>query len=363
MSNIRTTVQSNVLVLSRSNFSVPQRRILSAIIETFSPFLRNDLGSKRGMEISYEPAFDDLCRIVYKASDLSRPDDYSEIRTALEQLKSKNFFIETEDAHMGTSLILKWKFEKRAEYIDITVDKELLEMALDLSKGYTLYQTKVVLSLTSIYAMKLYEILCMWRNRPEFFIGIDELRRLTDTHGKYILTADFKKRVIDIAKEQLDSSDITDLRFTYSEKKKGKRIIGFTFYIHKTKNAHEIDDLIKKNPPSLKWDFSKDLIENFQKYNLLIKGKNLELVKEYKLQLGEQKLAEEIERIAAYAIEKPNPSGYIIKSLKKNLEDLKKETINMSVDERKKHALQIRNVEQKTEPTKASDIIKTLFSK
>ena len=50
------TVQSNSLTLSRSNFTVPQRRILYAIIETLSPYLRADLSLKNGREVKYTQA-------------------------------------------------------------------------------------------------------------------------------------------------------------------------------------------------------------------------------------------------------------------------------------------------------------------
>ena len=101
------TVQSNSLTLSRSNFTVPQRRILYAIIETLSPYLRADLSLKNGREVKYTQAFEDLARVVYKASDICRPDDFGELRKALEQLKDKSVFVETEDWEIYSSLILQ----------------------------------------------------------------------------------------------------------------------------------------------------------------------------------------------------------------------------------------------------------------
>ena len=359
MSSISTTVQSNVITLSRSNFTVPQRRILFAIIETLSPHLRENLGFTHGKELSYQTALDNIGRIIYRASDLCRPENYGELRTALIQLEDKKYFIETEDYELRTRLILQSKFTKRSEYIELDVNTELFDILLDLSKGYTLYQTKVALSFTSIYAMKIYEILAKWRNTPKFYLSIDELRRLTDTHVKYTKANDFKKNVLDLAKEQLDLSDITDLRFKYIEKKQGKRIIGFDFIVIKTDASHEHERQITVNAPSLRWDFKKSLIDNFAVYSIVVKGETANTIKAYQAKFGEHKLAQDLESFAKLA-EKNNARSipaYIMSCFKKGLnpvatnvvtkpvpnqKPLEKEPWEMNKDERIAHALKVR---------------------
>jgi plasmid replication initiation protein len=321
MSNITTTVQSNVITLSRSNFTVPQRRILFAIIETLSPYMRESLGFGHGKEISYQTALDNIGRITYRASDLSRPENYGELRTALIQLEDKKYFIETEEFELRTRLVLQSKFMKRSEYIELVINTELFDILLDLSKGYTLYQTKVALSFTSIYAMKIYEVLAKWRASPKFYISIDELRRLTDTHVKYTKANDFKKNVLDLAKEQLDASDITDLRFKYIEKKQGKRIVGFDFIVIKTDKSHEHEKQITTNAPSLRWDFRKSLIDNFAIYSIVVKGETANTIKAYQAKFGEHKLAQDLENFAKLAEKNKARSvpAYIMSCFKKGM--------------------------------------------
>lgn len=314
------TVQSNALTLSRSNFTVPQRRILYAIIETLSPYLRADLSLKNGREIKYTQAFEDLARVVYKASDICRPEDFGELRKALEQLKDKSVFVETEDWEIYTSLILQYKFPKRSEFIQMDLNPEMYGILLDLNKGYTIYQTKIALSFTSIYAMKMYEIVAKWRNAPKFYITLDELRRLTDTQRKYAQIKQFKENVLDVAKAQLKASEITDLRFKYKEKKEGRAIVGFEITVIKTENAHEFIEVEKANTPSLRWNFSKDLLENFASYGVNLKGKNLDLIVRYQATFGEKKLIEELEYYSNKAVGKTNIPAYIISCFKKALD-------------------------------------------
>lgn len=314
------TVQSNSLTLSRSNFTVPQRRILYAIIETLSPYLRADLSLKNGREVKYTQAFEDLARVVYKASDICRPDDFGELRKALEQLKDKSVFVETEDWEIYSSLILQYKFPRRSEFIQMDLNPEMYGILLDLNKGYTIYQTQIALSFTSIYAMKMYEIVAKWRNSPKFYITLDELRRLTDTQRKYAQIKQFKENVLDVAKAQLKASEITDLRFKYKEKKEGRAIVGFEITVIKTENAHEFIEVEKANTPSLRWNFSKDLLENFASYGVNLKGKNLDLIVRYQATFGEKKLIEELEYYSNKAVGKTNIPAYIISCFKKALD-------------------------------------------
>jgi plasmid replication initiation protein len=334
------SIQSNQITLSKSNFTVPQKRILHAIVETISPILKAGLDQRKGKEVSIQMAFDELCKITYKASDLGTHNNYGEIRTALLQLEDRKYFLETEDSEIRTRLILRSEFKKKSEYINITIDQVLFGMLMDLTKGYTIFQTKVALSFTSIYAMKLYELIAKWRNEPKFYISIDELRRLTDTQEKYLKANDFKKNVLDISKNQMDNLEITDLTFTYKEIKKSRSIVGFEIYPNKTKYSHESQNTRKNNPVSLLWDFDKDLIENFNKYDLIVKGKNLDLMRELKKKIGERMLAEEIHRIAAYAKINNKSNGYVINSLKKLLDfsPVIADIVELTPEQRKLHA-------------------------
>jgi plasmid replication initiation protein len=258
---------------------------------------------------------------------------------------------------------------KRSEYIELVINTELFDILLDLSKGYTLYQTKVALSFTSIYAMKIYEVLAKWRASPKFYISIDELRRLTDTHVKYTKANDFKKNVLDLAKEQLDASDITDLKFKYMEKKQGKRIVGFDFIVIKTDKSHEHEKQITANAPSLRWDFRKSLIDNFAIYSIVVKGETANIIKAYQAKFGEHKLAQDLENFAKLA-EKNNARSipaYIMSCFKKGLvapqgstvattgsrQNIEKEPWEMNKEERIAHAMKIRAESEKDDGLKS----------
>jgi plasmid replication initiation protein len=321
MENTDLTYSSNKLILSRSNFTVHQRILLEAIINTLSTPLRDKIDTNKNKEIAYEPRFDEISTITYRAADLIDKDGYRALRKAILELKSRSYFIETENLEIITGFVLKAEFDKRSEYVKLVIDESIFNICIDLTSGYTTYQTNVLLSLQSIYSIKIYEILAKWRNKDMFYVTVDELRRLTDTADIYTLPADLKKYVLDISLKQINESPISDLNFTYKHVKEGRKIVGFEFRIFKTAHAHENKKM--KRLYSLRWDFSKDLISNFENYDIKIVGKNLDLMKSFVAKYGEKKLAEELEKLSGLAKEKNNPTAYIIASLKNQLNPAK----------------------------------------
>ena len=176
------------------------------------------------------------------------------------------------------------------------------------------------------------------------------------------MIAQLKKRVLDTAKEQLDQSDITDLRFKYKDRRDGKRIIGFDIIVIKTDQSHEYEKQISVNAPSLRWDFKKSLIDNFAIYGIIVKGETANTIKAYQGKFGEHKLAQDLESFAKLAEKNKARSipAYIMSCLKKGMnpspapvvtkpeaparlhQNHEKEPWEMNKDERVAHAMKKR---------------------
>lgn len=367
------TAQSNQMTLSKMNVTTPyQKRILYAVIDSLSPHIKTKLEEAKGKTIGKHFAlskdiFDVVARICYKMKELEPHGNYGRLRQALKDLREKTVSIELkEGVILDTGLLLQAKHDERSEDVEIVVSLELYQFLADLSKGATMFQMKVAMSFRSIYAMKLYEYISMQREFKTFQINLDTFRFIMNCEDKFEFTKDLKKYVLDIAVQQINESETTDLKVAYTDRKKGKKVIGFTFFISKTENAHD-SEMVKaraKNPVSLHWDFSKDLIENFKKIGLVIKGKNLDLIKALKLEMGEKRILEEMERVFAYSKEQKNPQGYMITALQNLLKSVQKEPGEMSPPERRKHAENLRpaNVVKNT-PTKIGDLTMSLFEK
>ncbi len=280
MDDIKLTAQSNELTMSKINFSnVYQKRIVYSIVDSLSPHLKNIIETdSKGSEIGYEKGLFSVDKITYRLKDLEKNrQNYPLLKSALIDLQSKNITIEKDDGdEIGTSMVLKYVWKKGAENVELTIDRELFEFLASITKGYTLYQLKTAMSLPSVYAMKIYELIAKWRTKPKFYISIDELRFITNTQKKYKTTGEFKKWVLDPSKKLLDKNTETDLRFNYEHVKKGKKIIGFNFYITKTGESFELKKL--RNQISPRWVLPKEVINICEGLGISLKGKALEYI-------------------------------------------------------------------------------------
>ena len=112
-------------------------------------------------------------------------------------------------------------------YIRFTAD--VIPLVTRLESHFTSYEIARVASLTSGYAIRLYEILISWREvgkTPKY--EIDDLRSKLGVEPKqYKTMSNFKARVLDHAIEQINQ--YTDITASYDQYKTGRAITGFSF--------------------------------------------------------------------------------------------------------------------------------------
>ena len=96
---------------------------------------------------------------------------------------------------------------------------------------FTKYLLEQTARMDSNYSIRLYELLVQWKKagktplfeleqfRGQMGLGINEYKRMCD----------FKRRVLDLAVEEINEK--SDLKVSYEQEKKGRRITGFKFKI------------------------------------------------------------------------------------------------------------------------------------
>lgn len=314
----RITIQSNEITLARNEANIYERRILNAIIQVVSNGIQNFANYKIEAIDYYRDKNDSgALKMFIQAKDLVGPDRYEEIRNALISLRQKTVLIETKRGERVTGFINWGELPTNSGIIELNLDVEFYRSLFNLAGGYTIFQGTVLNSLTSTYAMKLYEYLALWRDRDTKVETVSELRRLTNTTDKYAAFGEFKREVIERAKTHLDANTLTDIQFTYELIKEGRQVTKIKFNIIKTDQAHEINQ--ERNRLSPHWDFSKGIIENAKMYGIALKGKNYDLFKQYKETFGENKLADDLKQFHGLSVENKKGTAYIIGCLKNTL--------------------------------------------
>lgn len=101
---------------------------------------------------------------------------------------------------------------------------------LQLKSYFTKYKLSNVLKMKSKYSPRLYELLkANQYNKRGFEIEVEELRRLFKAKDIYKAYKDFKVRVIEMGLEEVNK--YTDIKVTYEEIKKGRKVNSLKFFI------------------------------------------------------------------------------------------------------------------------------------
>lgn len=245
MSKADLVVKSNKLNTAIQNLSLSEIRLVQlAIIDARE--------HNRGLSAD-KPLRIDAKRYA-EAFDVSRQTAYEVILNAEKNLFERRFsFINDRDR------LVKSRWVQRVEYIedesaieviftyDVVNEITRLDGAVDFFTKYLLKQTS---SMTSMYSVRLYELLVQWKEAKR--TPIFELDTFRDQLGigvnEYKTMSDFKKRVLTLALKEINEK--SDLTVDFEQHKKGKSISGFSFTMKVKKTE-------KKEKPQLEDTFIK----------------------------------------------------------------------------------------------------------
>ena len=106
---------------------------------------------------------------------------------------------------------------------------DVVPLLCELERRFTHYALEQISGLTSVHAVRLYELLIAWRStRQTPVIDLGEFRqRLGIEEGEYPRMTDFKRRVLEPAVAQINAH--TDITAAYEQHKRGRSITGFSF--------------------------------------------------------------------------------------------------------------------------------------
>lgn len=171
-----------------------------------------------------------------EAFGVCRQTAYEVLQDAEKNLFERRFtFLDERDNQpVKSRWISQAKYNRGEGRIEImftpAVVKEITRLGGD-SGFFTQYSLEQVSALGSIYSMRLYELLTQWRKAKQ--TPVFELETFRGQMGlevgEYKAMCDFKKRVLDLAVNEINKK--TDLTVSYNQKKKGKNISGFKFTV------------------------------------------------------------------------------------------------------------------------------------
>jgi len=179
---------------------------------------------------------------------------YRDLKNACDSILNRKFSYDYIDEY-GLERTRKSNWLQHADYakneavIDIKFTESLIPFIgyLEERINYTSYFIDDVAKMTSVYAIRLYELIIAWKStRKTPLIRLEELReKLGILPNEYKAMCDFKKRVFDIAISQINEH--SNICIVANQHKKGRSIIGFSF------NFVEIKKTTERDPNTRDW--------------------------------------------------------------------------------------------------------------
>lgn len=237
---------------------------------------------------------------------------YEEIKKASEKLLSKKVQIERTTPEgvveiLDTYLVVSTARPKEAtkdNYIKLSFHSALKPFLLELKQRYLVYDIRNILSLTSIYSIRLFELLKQYQKIGKRRFLIDELKMLLSIEpDEYTLYGHFKDRII--KKAQKDLLAHTDIYFEFEEETEKKRVFAITFFIYENKKNQRVkpstkseQEVIKQLPETK--DNESDLERIYEKVSQYVaKSKVKKWLKEVSVEQIEQAITFTINHLNA----------------------------------------------------------------
>lgn len=177
---------------------------------------------------------------------ISKDEAFREMKKAMENLGSRWVkVIDDGDTIDKISWISKKTSILSNQSIVIRFTEDIAPYLSSLEGDFTKYRLLHIRGMTSIYSIRIYEMLMRWKDYRQATITLDELRdRLQLTTKGYLAFGNIKQKILDTAIKEIEvCSDITA---DYEPIKKGKKVVSVKFSFN-FKPGKEPKSLIRKD--------------------------------------------------------------------------------------------------------------------
>lgn len=314
----REIIQSFLITSSRQKgFNIYEKRIVSKIVSCLQPMLEGEKLIGRIEKNLFGDVKIDLPITYFTDGDTH----YRLYQDALKDLASKGIEYEDENIWMFCNIIQSPKVIKNRGLVTFSICKEMVDVFLNFSKGYSRYILEISISFKRVSTARLYELISNQKRTLTY--RLDKLKTILDPENKYPRTCNFMQRIVEPSKKELDESE-SPYTFTYEPIKHGNTYIGLKITpIHRPEK--EPNDIIRADAvrrTNLSWMVGTQL-RNFMLKTCGFTQReiknNLKTLEDFCNQYPEDAM-EKIMDIWNRALDKQNPKGYFIRSLQLEIE-------------------------------------------
>ena len=311
-------VQSYLITTAKYKFSPTEKRIMYRVIEASQDLIE---GRKLHGHIQVQQdMYRDYTEFTMSYADVLTDDNrHAEyVKKALDALMKKEVSWKDGDDEIKCPLIVKSKNNAKRGVFSFRLDRDIFDaMMLHYEKGFRKYQLETAMGFSSVFSMRLYELIS-GQKRPLYF-KITDLKTMLGVELKYNRPYDFKKWVLNVAKTELDEK--ADYAFDFIIEKKTGCVKFLPYPIHRGSKA-ELNRA--KRDVSVSWYLPREISDYLKQKGFTTKEikTHLELFREVCSTLDDPLMT--LAEVCAKSREKTNPKGWVINALRGKVNDVKK---------------------------------------
>ena len=214
--------KSNALIEAGYRLSLGEHKILLACIAQV----------RRNEPISADRLYEVNALDVAERTGVTRQAAYIELKAAADTLFERHITV-----HIGPDgsppIIRKFRWVQAIDYVKnqgvvrLQFSSPILPYLAELTERFTVYPIADVSKLTSVHAIRLYELLVQWKGVGQREVELDWLRKTFVIEDAYKSISDLKKYVIDIAIRQINEH--TPINVIWSQRKTGRKVTHLQF--------------------------------------------------------------------------------------------------------------------------------------
>ena len=216
--------QHNHLIEANYRLSLQEKRIILWLTSQIQP---NDIDFKK-----HTISAADFC-------DLTGVEvDYSYLHNVIKKLMSKTITIKKLEENSITTLhwISYAKYLINSGMLELNFHPELKPFLIAIKDKFTVIRLSDMMQFSSVYAIRIYELLKQYEGLKKRVIDIQDLRLCCGVEDKLKQYKEFRERVLEIAQREINNK--SDIHIEYEPIKKIRKYTSIQFTITKNKEYY-----------------------------------------------------------------------------------------------------------------------------
>jgi len=256
MSELITLVQPNAVTNARYEYSQIEKDIMYYIIEALQGYMSKEI-------TLHQDIFGGI-GIDLDMRNIAKSKNHAKVIQHIKGLMKKPIsYMYNRDKRVydiTTVLVSGVIQEKNRGKITLKVPQEAVPVLVNIATGFTAYNKNVALTLPSVYAKRMYELCCRWKDKGFIRISLDEFRKMFCIEDKHTKISDLRESVLDMAQTML--SEYADLTYRYELRKENNSRAFNWLYIWISGNNQDPKDKASQKAYETVFNFLYELFRN-----------------------------------------------------------------------------------------------------